>query len=374
HPIAGRQSSAGTLGTEVGEHLTRSDHDLPRQSGQLSDVDAITAVGGARDHLVQEDDALALLADLHPEIRKPRQAVCQRGELVIVRGEECQGLQLRSIMKVLEDGLRDADPVIGARAPTDLIEDQQAAWSGMGQDVRRLHHLHHEGRQSAGQLVVRADSSEDAIADPDDGPIRGNIAAKLRQQDDDPRLPQIGRLPRHVLPAEQHYRGGLRFEPEIVWDKSTRSELRLHQGMAAAGDVDPGLLAECGSHPAVARGHGGEGGHRVELTQRGREIEQIRTGARNATAELAEERLLSGDHCALRVEHQRLLLFQLWCDIPLAVDERLLAYVPGGDRLPVGVADLEVITEYLVEPDLERPDPRALPFELLESGDPVAGG
>src|SRR5207245_2073917 len=76
----------------------------------------------------------------------------------------------------------------------------------------------------------------------------------------------------------------------------------------------------------------------------------------------------------LRVEHQRLLLFQLWCDIPLAVDERLLAYVPGGDRLPVGVADLEVITEYLVEPDLERPDPRALPFELLESGDPVAGG
>ena len=38
------------------------------------------------------------------------------------------------------------------------------------------------------------------------------------------------------------------------------------------------------------------------------------------------------------------------------------------------MADLEVVAEYLVEPDLERPDPGALPFELLQSGDPVAGG
>src|SRR5438093_13510011 len=100
--------------------------------------------------------------------------------------------------------------------------------------------------------------------------------------------------------------------------------------MAAAGDVDARLLAERGSHPALARGHGRERGRRVEPTERDCEVEQIRTAGGDATAELAEERLLTGDHRAPRVEHQGVLLLQLRRDVPLAVDERLLAHVFGG--------------------------------------------
>ena len=52
----------------------------------------------------------------------------------------------------------------------------------------------------------------------------------------------------------------------------------------------------------------------------------------------------------------------------------MLAHVLGRDRLAIGVADLEVIAEHLVESDFERPDTRPLAFVLLQAADPVAGG
>src|SRR5205814_135689 len=92
------------------------------------------------------------------------------------------------------------------------------------------------------------------------------------------------------------------------------------------------------------------------------------------TARLAEQSLLAGDHRALRVEDQGFLFLELGRDVALAVDERLLARVLGGDGLAIGVADLEVVAEHLVESDLERPDAGPLAFVLFQAADPIAGG
>ena len=143
--------------------------------------------------------------------------------------------------------------------------------------------------------------------------------------------------------------------------------------MPAIDDLDPRLIAQHGSHPTVSRRHGGERGDRIELTEPGGGFEQVLAGRGDPPAELAEEGVLARDHRTLRVEDQCLIFLELGRDVALAVDERLLAHVLGGDRLAIGVADLEVIAEHLVESDFERSDARPLAFVLFQGADPVAG-
>src|SRR2546423_7944398 len=135
--------------------------------------------------------------------------------------------------------------------------------------------------------------------------------------------------------------------------------------MPAIDDFDPWLIAQHWSHPAVSRRHGGEHGDGIELTEPGGGFEQVLAGRGDQPAEFAEERLLPRYHRALRVEDQCLLFFELGRDVALAIDERLLPHVLCADRLAIGVADLEVVAEHLVESDLERPDTRPLAFVLL---------
>ena len=59
-----------------------------RQAGEAGDLDAVGAVGGAGRDLVQEDDIALPLLDAHGDVVEARQAVRQRGQLVIVGGEE----------------------------------------------------------------------------------------------------------------------------------------------------------------------------------------------------------------------------------------------------------------------------------------------
>src|SRR6266566_2627666 len=146
---------------------------------ELREMNAVAAVGAPRHDLVQEDDALAFLAHLHPEVAQPWQSLGQRGQLVVMGGEQRQRAQLWSIVEVLEDRLGDADPVVGAGAAADLIEDEEAAGRRVREDVGGLHHLDHEGRQAAGQLVVRADPREDPVAETDKGTAGRHEAAHL---------------------------------------------------------------------------------------------------------------------------------------------------------------------------------------------------
>src|SRR5947209_16639548 len=91
---AGRGALEWSLPLEIAQHLSRPYHDLAGQSSELSHVDAVTAVGSAFHHLVQEDDALAFLPNLHAEIAEARKSLGQPGQLVVVRRGQRQRLQL----------------------------------------------------------------------------------------------------------------------------------------------------------------------------------------------------------------------------------------------------------------------------------------
>src|SRR5256885_1282642 len=159
----------------------------------------------------------------------------------------------------------------------------------------------------------------------------------------------------------------------VVWHEAARSQGFLYQRMAPTDDLDAGLNAKDRTHPAMPSRDGGQRGDRVEVAEPCRGVEQVAACRGDPPAQSGEELVLARHHRALRVEDQRLFFFELRCDVPLAIDQRLLAHILWRDRLPVGVAHFEVIAEHLVESDFQRPDPGPLSFGLLEAADPVAG-
>src|SRR5207244_12859833 len=60
---------------------------------------------------------------------------------------------------------------------------------------------------------------------------------------------------------------------------------------------------------------------------------------------------------------------ELGRDETLGADKGLFALVPGRDEGGVRLADLDVVAEYPVESDAQRPDAGALALRRLEGGD-----
>ena len=65
----------------------------------------------------------------------------------------------------------------------------------------------------------------------------------------------------------------------------------------------------------------------------------------------------------------RFVLLQLGRGEALGVDQRLLAFVVGGREMQVGLRDLEVVAEDVVELHLQRADAGALALALLDLRD-----
>ena len=113
----------------------------------------------------------------------------------------------------------------------------------------------------------------------------------------------------------------------------------------------------------------GERGPHVEPGQHPRGALDPRDRLAHRRAERAEQLGLAHGHPLLGAEHPRLVVLELRRDVPLGAGERLPPLVVGGHLGGVGVGDLEVVAEHLVEADLERRDPGALALALLERGD-----
>ena len=112
-----------------------------------------------------------------------------------------QRLCAHLVVQVLDDAPRQAQPVERARAPANLIQDDQAAGRRVVQDVRRLAHLHHEGGLSARQIVACSDAREDAVHQVDPRLRRRDERASLRQQGEQRHLAYVSALARHVRPV-----------------------------------------------------------------------------------------------------------------------------------------------------------------------------
>src|SRR5260370_8679455 len=90
---------------EDGEHLLRAGRYGLRQTGELGDMDAVGAVGGAGADLVQKDDIALPFLDPHRVAGERGKLGGERGQLVVMRREE--GAAAGDLVQILESGPGD---------------------------------------------------------------------------------------------------------------------------------------------------------------------------------------------------------------------------------------------------------------------------
>jgi hypothetical protein len=216
-------------------------------------VDAVGAVGGAGGDLVEEDHLALPLLHAERVAGEAGEAGGQRGELVVVGGEE--GAAAVRLVEVLDDGPGDREAVVGGGAAADLVEDDEAAGCREVQDRGGLDHLDHEGRAAAGEVVGGADAGEQAVDDADAGAGGGDEAAGLGEEGDERVLAEEGALAGHVRAGEEPQgRGGA--EVAVVADEGlvVAGERLLDDGVAAGLDVECGAVVDDGADVAALGG------------------------------------------------------------------------------------------------------------------------
>ena len=127
------------------------------------------------------------------------------------------------------------------------------------------------------------------------------------------------------------------------------------------------------SGPAVVPlpGQLGQGHEHVELGQHGGGRLHPPPLGGHGVAQLHEQLVLQLLRLLVGREHLFFVFLQLRRDVPLGVLDRLLADVFGGNLLAVGVGDLDVVAEHLVEADLEIRNAGPLGLLGLIAGDPL---
>ena len=241
----------------------------------------------------------------------------------------------------------------------------------MVEDVRGFRHLDHEGRHAGADVVVRAHAREDPVGQSDHRSLRGHEAAALREEDDHGGLAQVRRLARHVRPGGDDDLSAFRIEVEIVGDEHARREAPLHQRVATRLDAELHSGVDLRAPPVVVRSSDRQADQRVHHAQGAAAPAQSRCRGCDRGAEVVQDLELASRDPLLGAEHDRFLFLQLGGDVALATGQCLLAGVLIRQAHRVGVADLDVVTEDLVESDLERADACPPTLRRLELCDPL---
>ena len=115
----GELGGGGLLAFEAGEDDVCAVDDGGGEAGEAGDVDAVAFVGGAGDDAAEEDDGVALLADLNGVVFDAGEGGGEVGELVVVGGEKGTGLALGRVVEVFDDGPGDGDAIEGGGTAAD---------------------------------------------------------------------------------------------------------------------------------------------------------------------------------------------------------------------------------------------------------------
>src|SRR6266853_6859498 len=124
------------------------------------------------------------------------------------------------LLQVFDDGPSDREAVEGGGAAADLVEQDEAGGSGVGEDAGDFAHFDQESGAAAGEIIAGADPGEDAIGERKFCLARRNKRTHLRHENDQRGLPEIGGFAAHVGAGDEEKLLTARFEVEIVGNEA----------------------------------------------------------------------------------------------------------------------------------------------------------
>ena len=256
----------------------------------------------------------------------------QRDHLEIVGREQGHGAKLPSQMLGCSPGQRQ--PIEGAGAAADFVHQYQAAGRGMVQDVRRLRHLHHEGRPAAGQVVRCPDAGEYPVDRADHGLFRRDETADVGHQHDHGGLSHVGRFAAHVGTGNDQH-APFRTEFQIVRHEGSIEHAFNHR-VPAGRDPDTGNVGQPGPHKAEAGGALGQVGQHVQFRQSLRCVLQRMKMAAQPLQQRLVQGLLMRQRAFAGAQHLVLECLQFRSDVALDPLEGLASHVVDGYPIRLG--------------------------------------
>ena len=281
------------------------------------------------------------------------------------------------VVKGLRHGPGNAEPVIGACASPDLIQDHQAFRRRVPDDVRGFVHFDHKGALPLCQVVRSADPGENPVHKADGRPRCRHKAAHLGHQHREGDLPQNGRFAGHVRPCDDQDLLLPIVKLDVVGDKRLLLHGLLDHGMPAVGDLNHGALAHLGAGIAVEFRCFRQPGKRVHLSHKTSRLFDSPVLQSDLLADLLENLAFQGHSLFFRPEDKVFVLLEPLRDVAFAVGKGLFSDVVRGYQVQVGSGHLDVIAENTVVSDLEAGYSRFLLLRGRQLGDPrlpVPGG
>jgi len=331
-------------------------------------MDAVALVRRARHDLAEEDHVVLPLLDGNMVVPDPLERQRQFGQLMVMGGEKGFGPDRFVLVEVFRHRPGDAQAVERAGPPPHLIQQDEALGGRAVQDVGRLQHFDHEGGLADVEKIHGPDPGEDPVHDAEFGAFRGDEGSHLGHQDDQRDLAEIGRFAAHVGARDDQDLIVGRVEESIVGDERFGVH-RLDDGVTSPGDPDGVPLPHDGP-PVVPPGRKLRQGqeHVHQGDGRGDGLQPARL-AGHRLPRFQENPVFEAGDPLLGVQDLVFMLLELGRQEPLRAEQRLPADVIGRDEMEVGLGDVDRIAEIPVVADLERRDPRPLPFPLFDGGD-----
>ncbi len=251
-------------------------------------------------------------------------------------------------------GPGETQAVQGAGAAADFVEDDEAFFGGVVEDVGGFDHFDHEGGLSAVDFVAGADAGEETVGDADAGGFGGDVAADLGEDGDEGDLADEGGFSGHVGAGDEQD-GVFAGEAGVVGDEFA-VELLLEDGVAAFDDFEGAGGGDFGAAIAALGGEVGQGAQAIETGQALGEFGEGGDVGEKGDANLFEELLLEFDGALLGGEGFGFEGFEFFGDIALGVFDGLFAGPGGGDFLAMRVGDFDVVAEDFIEADFQGGD------------------
>ena len=126
------------------------------------------------------------------------------------------------------------------------------------QNLAHLGHLDHEGGLTAGEVVARADTREDAVDHADARALGGHERADLRHERDERDLTHVGRLTGHVGAGDDGGTVLALAHIGVVRDEERVLEHALDDGVAAVVNFDDAAVVHARTAIVVVHRDGRE--------------------------------------------------------------------------------------------------------------------